>query len=381
MKRLLQISLDTLLISILPIIMWIILGFTITKEISNVFSLTYPLQFFYMIFVSIFAIGPNITSKNMLFGLLIVGLLTLILVIYVDIYIQIMNMDVNVYHNFCIYSIIFMYLNFIMQMIMQKLYYDDKNNESNKINIIFNLTNFILIIILTSILKDFIGIIITLIIDFLIVCMVFIKYYKKTNFCLQIKQNIKYTSFDILSNLGMFLVYEIGLGNSFSFGKEYAFAINFGGLTTDTQWDMLDSVNTASKIDLAENKFSYKESLKNAYKLLSILIFTILIMNLTLYWYFKPNLIILLIVLSVQIIDMLIDPLQTLRMSYIQINDNNKKHNIFYLLSELIRLLCSFIPSAFCTYIGQAISAIYIYIYSLIECKNVELFKLKKRKS
>ena len=78
MKRLLQISLDTLLISILPIIMWIILGFIITKEISNVFSLTYPLQFFYMIFVSLFAIGPNITSKknnnedvvysNMLFG-------------------------------------------------------------------------------------------------------------------------------------------------------------------------------------------------------------------------------------------------------------------------------------------------------------------------
>ena len=101
MKRLLQISLDTLLISILPIIMWIILGFTITKEISNVFSLTYPLQFFYTIFVSLFAIGPNITSKktnsqdvvysNMVFGLLVVGLLTLILAMNSNIYIQIMK--------------------------------------------------------------------------------------------------------------------------------------------------------------------------------------------------------------------------------------------------------------------------------------------------
>ena len=147
MKRLLQICLDTLLISILPIIMWIVLGFTITKEISNVFSLTYPLQFFYMIFVSLFAIGPNITSKknnnedivysNMLFGLLIVGLLTLILVINVNTYIKLMNMNVNTYHHFCIYSIIWMYLSFIMQIIMQKLYYDNKNNESNKINLIF----------------------------------------------------------------------------------------------------------------------------------------------------------------------------------------------------------------------------------------------------
>lgn len=385
MKRLLQISLDTLLISILPIIMWIILGFTITKEISNVFSLTYPLQFFYMIFVSLFAIGPNITSKknnnedivysNMLFGLLIVGLLTLILVINVNTYIKLMNMNVNTYHHFCIYSIIWMYLSFIMQIIMQKLYYDNKNNESNKINIIFNLTNFILIIILTSILKDYIAIIITLVIDFLIISIVFIKYYKKTKFCLQIKQNIKYTSFNILKNIGMFLIYGIGFGNSFSFGEKYATAINFESLTTDTQWDMLDSVDIASKIDLAENKFNYKESQKNAYKLLSILIFTILIMNLTLYWYFKPDLIVLVIILAVQIIDMLIDPLKTLRMSYIQINDNNKKHNVFYLLSRLIRLLCSFIPSAFCTYIGQAISAIYLYVYSLVACRNVKIFK------
>ena len=365
--------------------MWIILGFTITKEISNVFSLTYPLQFFYMIFVSLFAIGPNITAKknnnedvvysNMLFGLLIVGLLTIILVINVNTYIKIMNMNVNIYHYFCIYSIIWMYLSFIMQIVMQKLYYDNKNNESNKINIVFNLTNFILIIILTSILKDYIAIIITLVIDFLIISIVFIKYYKKTKFCLQIKKNIKYTSFNILKNIGMFLIYGIGFGNSFSFGEKYATAINFESLTTDTQWDMLDSVDTASKIDLAENKFNYKESRKNAYKLLSILIFTILIMNLTLYWYFKPDLIVLIIIMAVQIIDMLIDPLKTLRMSYIQINDNNKKHNIFYLLSRLIRLLCSFIPSAFCTYIGQAISAIYLYIYSLIACKNVKFFK------
>ena len=103
-------------------------------------------------------------------------------------------------------------------------------------------------------------------------------------------------------------------------------------------------------------------------------------MNLTLYWYFKPNLIILLIILSVQIIDMLIDPLKTLRLSYIQINDNSKKHNVFYLLSGLIRLLCSFIPNAFCTYMGQAISSIYLYVYSLITCKNVKIFKLRNNK-
>ena len=391
MKRLLQISLDTLLTSVLPIVMWILLGFIITKEISNVFSLTYPLQFFYMIFISLFAVGPNITAKklknenviysNMLFGCICVGVLTLVLVLNSDIYINIMSMDINVYHNFCIYSMIWMYLSFIMQIITQKLYYETKNKESNKINLVFNLSNFFLIIILTIFLKDYIAIIITLIIDFIIVMYLLFRYYKKTKFCLKFIENVRYTSFNILRNVGMFLIYGIGFGNSFSYGEKYATAINFESLTTDTQWDMLYSVDTASKIDLAENKFNYKESLKNAYKLLAVLIGTVLIMNITLYWYFKPALEVLIIILLVQIIDMLIDPIKTLKWSYLQINDNNKKHNIFYALSRVIRLLCSFIPTAFCTYIGQVFSMIYLYIYSKIQCRKVEIFNIKKENS
>ena len=173
----------------------------------------------------------------------------------------------------------------------------------------------------------------------------------------------------------MFLIYGIGFGNSFSYGEKYAIAINFESLTTDTQWDMLYSIDTASKIDLSENQFNYKESLINAYKLLFILIGTTLLMNVTLYWYFKPDIKILFIILIVQIIDMLVDPLKTLRWSYLQINDNKKKHNIFYALSRVIRFLCSFIPSAFCTYIGQIFSMVYLYIYSKIQCRNVKLFK------
>ena len=38
---------------------------------------------------------------------------------------------------------------------------------------------------------------------------------------------------------------------------------------------MLASVDTASKIDISENKLDYKKSLKDAYKLLLILIGTI----------------------------------------------------------------------------------------------------------
>ena len=54
MKRLLRISLDTLLTSTLPIIMWVLLGIIENKNISNVFTLTYPIQFIITLIISIF---------------------------------------------------------------------------------------------------------------------------------------------------------------------------------------------------------------------------------------------------------------------------------------------------------------------------------------
>ena len=388
MKRLIQISLDTLLASTLPIIMWLLLGFVINKEISNVFSLTYPLQFFYMLFITLFAIGPNITSKkennanviysNMLFSSVLVGIITIVLCFNVDSYIKIMSMSEKIYHNFCLYSIALMYYNFILQLLLQKLYYENNNKKANKISLLFNLTNFFLIIISSILFKNIIAIIITLTIDFLILIILFVNNIKKFTFKLKIKDNIKYTSFSLLKDISFLLIYGIGFGNSFSYGEKYLEAINFEGLTTDAQWDMLASVDTASKIDLSENKLNYKKSLSDSYKLLLILIGSILIMNLTLYWYFKPDIKVLLIILFVQIIDMLFEPAKAIKLNYLQINDNSSKHNFAYIISRIGRLLCSFIPSAFCTYIGQLFSMIYLFIYSKIQCRKVEMFNLKQ---
>ena len=386
MKRLLQISLDTLMASTLPIIMWLLLGFIINKDIANVFSLTYPLQFLYMIFITLFAIGPNITSRkemnsnivysNIVFSSILVGMITIIICFNIDFYIKIMSMDKNVYHNFCFYSIMLMYYNFILQLFLQKMYYENKNKEANKTSLIFNLTNFLLIIILSVLFDELFSIIITLTIDFFILIFLFVNNIKKFSFELKITKSIKYTSFNLLKDISFLLIYGIGFGNSFSYGEKYLTAINFEGLTTDAQWDMLSSVDTASKIDISENKFDYKKSLKDSYKLLFILIGSIFTMNLILYWYFKPDIKILLIILLVQIIDMFFDPIKTMKLNYLQINDNSRKHNIAYITSSIVRFFCSFIPSAFCTYIGQVFSMIFLYAYSKIQCKKIKKFSL-----
>lgn len=389
MKRLLQICFDTLLISILPILMWILLGFIVTKDISNVFSLTYPLQFFFMFFESLFSKGPNVVAKkinqkavidsNIVFGTVLVGILTIVLCINVDWYIGFLGMDASLYHNYCLYSVLFLYLSYVIQLILQKLYFNNENGRANKITSFFNITNFLAIICLSMLIRQEAAIGITLLIDLFIVTMVFVKNVRVDNFSIKVRESIKFSSFNLLRNISMLLIYVVGFRRSFVFGAIYVTTINFESLTTDAQWDMLYSIDTVSKIDFAENKFDYKTSLKNAYKLIVLLIMSSILLNVALFWYFKPDLGVLLILLAVQYIDMLLDPLKTLRLNYLQIQDNSVKHNIFYVFNRIVRFGCSFIPSVFCTYIAQAVSIVMLLTYSLYQCRNVEVFKLFKK--
>lgn len=383
-----QISLDTLMVSALPIFLWIILGITLRPEIANIFALTYPLQFLYMIFVCVFAVGPNITARkkrnknvifsNMVFGIMVAGILTLILGLNADFYIELMNMEPEIYHDFCIYNIVLIFFSFVVQVISQKLYFEGKNKESNITNLIFNLTNFGLIIILTKLLAENVAIVVTLIVDAMILVMYLMKYFRRTKFELLLKNNIKNSSFGILDNVGMVMIYGVGYWNSFGYGQKYIEAINFESLTTDTQWDMLeDSINTTAKIDLTNKKFNYKESLKNAYKFVLVMFGTILVINLALYWYYRPELWILAILLLVQVVDMLLRPLIMYRWNYLQIEDNKAEHNVAFLLIRFVTILASFLPTAFCTYIGQLLTAGLEYVYAKIKCRNLKIFKLK----
>lgn len=385
MKRLLQISLDIFLTSICPIIIWIALGLIINKEISNVLIITYPLQFFYMIFTEIFSVGPNITDSkssiknivysNMLFGTVLVLLITIILTINIDKYLLFFNLETRVYHYYAIYSVFIMFFGFLMQLISQKLYYENKNNLSNKINTCFNITNLSCIVILSLIIKNCLSVILTILIDAILIAYYYCKNVKLVKPNLMFKKNIKNVSFNIIGNFGMLLIYLTGIQNSVSYGTKYLTAINFDSLTSDTQWDMLSSISTVSKIDISKDNFNYKKSLKDAYKLLGLLLVSIIMMNISLYWFYKPDLKIYIIIVIIQIIDMVLNVPAIIKWNYLQIKDNNQKHNISYITCRILRLLCSFLPTGFCTYIGQLVSGTYKYVYSLIQTKKFEIFK------
>lgn len=155
MKRLLRISFDLSLLSFIPIISWFLLGIIVDKNLINIFTLTYPLQFICYIIKSIFSTGANISkekdkNKNAVMSGLVLGTIVSIIIftiilLNVDNYINFMNMDINIYKTFTIYTILQLFICLIFSMVQSKLYYEENNKLANKYSIIFNLMNFILL--------------------------------------------------------------------------------------------------------------------------------------------------------------------------------------------------------------------------------------------
>lgn len=64
MKRLLRITFNSAIFSFIPILSWFMLGLLVDKNLVNVFTLTYPLQFIWALMKSIFATGANISKEK-----------------------------------------------------------------------------------------------------------------------------------------------------------------------------------------------------------------------------------------------------------------------------------------------------------------------------
>lgn len=64
MKRLLRISFNAAIFSFIPILSWFCLGLLVDKDLVNVFTITYPIQFVYSVLVSMFGTGANICKEK-----------------------------------------------------------------------------------------------------------------------------------------------------------------------------------------------------------------------------------------------------------------------------------------------------------------------------
>ena len=373
MKRLLRISFDLSLLSFIPIILWFLLGIIVDKNLINIFTLTYPLQFIYYIFRSVFSTGANISKEKdknkdaVMSGLVIGSIISLItfllILINIDGYINFMNMDVNIYKTFTIYSVIEIFISLEFAFILDKLYYESKNELANKYSIMFNLLNLVLLVGTSLITKNQSVIVITTLIPlFLFTLYIIIKNSDKFKLKLNIPKCIKYDSVELFNNIGFLLIFLFGLSNAINFGEKYTLALTFVALITDTQWDTADAIVTAATIDISKNNFNYKEHKRNAYKLLSILFLSSLIMFILLYRFYDLDFKITMIYFTFEIVNFLIYPIYRIKTCYLQLEWSSFKTTGNKIFSLFLRMLLSLTKTPFCTGIGQVCSSVYQFI-------------------
>lgn len=383
MKRLLRVSFDILLTSIVPIASWFLLGIILDSNLINIFSLTYPLQCLMGMIVAIFGVGANISiyrdknknaADNGIFYGTIFSILAYGFIIWnSDEYINFMNMDNTIYKTFCIYSILQILFYAILQLILTKLYYKEENKKANKIAILFNIITFIALISTAIITQNqLITVLITGIIMFFMDMVFLIKNIEKIDFKINLKNWLKYNSVAFSVSLMFFIIYLFGFSNSFEYGEKYMIAITFAILVTDMQWDVTDAVKTVAKVDIAKKKFNYNEHLKNAIKLYALIILSVLLMSLVAYPFYKPDLKIVSIFISLHILDFMLAPFIEIKICFLQLEDSALKMTSNMIIAYLIRTLISFVPTPFCTIIGQMCSTLYELICTKINYRKYE---------
>lgn len=392
MNRLLRTGFDTLVTSITPIGIWFLLGILVDKNLINIFTLVYPIQFIIRSIRSIFGVGANIsairdkTKESVFSGIIsgaILGFIVLgYIILNIDKYINFMNMDSSIYRTFAIYAVAQLFLQLLLNLSLCKLYYENKHKIANRCSFIFNLINFLSLIIMSIITKNQIQItIISFIITAIFVLVIMFKTIEKTKFKVNIFRCIRYDSISLFDEISMFMIYLFGFKNSFNFGEKYILAISFATLITDMQWDISDTIKTVAQIDIAKRELSYKEHIKNSKKLSCGLIVSSIVMGIILYPFYNVDIKATLIVAVTELVCLYMYPIYITKLTYIQIEHSAIKATTHKQIAGLIRIGCSFILSPFCTSIGIASAVIYqLIVTSIIINKNkinMEMRRLK----
>lgn len=372
MQRLLRISFNNFVFSLVPIAVWFVIGLIVDERLVNVFSLTYPMQYICLILVSLFSTGPNINEtkdKNkgaafsgFLSGVLVGGIIFLLVILNLDAYLKFLNVEDGIYKNYLLLSLVVLYLTFTFKMLMERLYFVHKEKQANKFMLAFSMIYAVSFIGMALISKDTMQIILVPLISlalyvFCVGICIAKDYCKKFTF--KLCKWFKYESSDIVMNGLMFLIYLFGISNSIEYGMVYMVALNFTTLITDMQWDSYESIATVAKIDISKRVFDYKKSLKNSYKLLLILMLTSFVMFLATIRFYEVDMKVFLIYLGLELFYFLVYPIITLKICYLQIEWSPFKTTLNRMVALLLWFLISFIPTPYCLYIGQMIFAIY----------------------
>ena len=378
MKRIFRIGSGLFIFSIVPIASWLLLAIILKdSRISNVFSITYAMQFVWAIFKHFFGSAANIDKEktqnqnavwnSIFWGTIFSFIVFSIPCIFVDNYISFFGQDPEFYRIYVLYSLVLLCLQTLLALIVEKMYFEDCEKKANLHLFLFNIINFVVLISLSLIIKTtWIALLITIIILFIYIIVLYSIEFEKFKINFSFFHNFKYESANIVSNIFMMLIYLFGFQTAFSMGEEYLLALNLVSLCTDAQWDSLGAIPTVVKVDISKNRFQYKKLLKQSYIFTSCIILSSATMLLALFSIFGVNLKIAIIYFFFQITDMILSVYSSIIKTYTQLEYSPVLSTTMELIGKCVRTpLSIFILSPFCTEIGQVTQGILLFLVYL----------------
>lgn len=379
MKRLFGIGSSLFIYSIIPILSWVVLSFILDdSRIANVFSICYAIQFVWSIFKCLFGSGANIrkekehdnnaTWNGIFWGTIFAIIVFSIPIIFVDKYINFFGQDAEFYRIYVIYGITQLFVQTLLQFIIEKLYFEDKEKLANIHVFVFNILNFLILIILCACIKNtFIALIATLAVLLIYVICLYVWQFQKFKIDFKFFKNIKYESANLFNALFMLIIYLFGYRNAFSAGEEYLLALNIVALCTDAQWDMLAAYDIVAKVDISKNRYNYASEIKKAYIFTIIVGLSSVIMSLILVSFINVSAKLLITYLSFQIIGMFLDTYTSILSIYTQIEYSPIINTVLNLSTMIIRTILSLlILSPYCTDIGQISQSVILFISFIV---------------
>ncbi len=363
----------------------IILGNTAYSEI---FSLTYPLQFAVVILLNLFVSAScirsnkennsNCVTSGMLLGLLFGATIFGLVAGFIDGYITFMNMDTAIYHNFALMSVGQLFFAFINNMVAERMYFLGQDKKANLVSLGFILLNFVSVILTALCTKNQLIIVFVNLGSLLIYTAVwFALSLKKFKFEFSIVKNFRLESLSLVSNIFMLIIYLFGYSTAFSFGAQYVISLNFVNLVTDPQWDAFDSISKIAKIDISNSNYNYKKAMKDSIVITIFYILSSVVLFFALFKVFNVTLWIGLVCLGIQAIDMFIYAFKSNSQTFLQLEYSASKSTTVNLVCKIVRTVLSvFIINPFNTNIAQLVAGFMSFL--IFEIIRVKTFKVDK---
>lgn len=387
MKRIFQVGFGMAICSIIPILSWITLSIILNDaRISNVFSITYAIQYVGVILKCIFASGANIKQEKekdsnaayngMFWGSIFTIIIFVIPLILIDDYLKFFGLEIEFYKIFVLYGLSQLMLHTLFSIAIEKLYFDRKEKTANKHILIFNLISFISLNLICLISNNaLLSIIISLSLTSIYVIAIYALQLKKFKIKLNFLTSIKYESSNIISSFFLLLVYLFGFQTAFSAGPEYIIALTMLGLCTDTQWDMMSAIGTIAKVDISQNSYNFRKEVKNAYVFTAVAALTSIVMSIIFSIINNINPEIAFIYLLLNVVSMFLYAYTLIIRVFVQLEYSATIATVIVLILKVIRTaLAVTIMSPYCTEIALIIeSGIIFIILSIIRCTKFKL--------